>query len=47
VRFGNGEIWELGLMAGVREMNMSGMSLVAILVIILLGKGFKILQTKG
>jgi len=40
-------ILELGLMAGVREMNMSGMSLVAILVIILLGKGFKTLQTKS
>jgi len=38
---------ELGVISGVRQMNMAGMSFGAILVIILLGKGFKTLQTKG
>lgn len=37
---------ELGLMAGIRQMNMSGMTLVAIIVIMILFKGFKTLQIR-
>ena len=37
---------ELGIMAGVREMNMTGMSIAAVIVVMLLGKGFESLQTE-
>jgi len=37
---------EFGLMAGVRKMNMSGMTIAAVITVVLLWKGFITLKTK-